>query len=146
MSSLQVACAGVLFASVVVVLACGENPEPNVSSRGLPTQQLALLGDLCPTTGELYSGTAAVRGVVHAERRRARHERDNLIALVQERPDGRVRTSYLDHNAGLQHETLTVRQLVQRHLTALPEAIQVGDERSRACARREAARLRAAMK
>lgn len=93
---------------VVVVLACGEDPEPNVSSRGLPTQQLALLGDLCPTTGRLYSGTAAVRGAVHAERRRARHERDNLIALVQKRPNGRVRTSYLDHNAGLQHETLTI--------------------------------------
>lgn len=138
--------AAILSASVLVVLACGEDPEPNVSSRGLPTQQLALLGDLCPTTGELYSGTAAVRRAVHADRRRAQRERDNLIALVRTRPDGRVRTSYLDHDAGLQHETLTVRKLVQRHLAALPEAIQVGDERSRACARRQAARLRAAMK
>jgi hypothetical protein len=146
MSSIQLACAGVLSALVVVVVACGNDPEPNVSSRGLPTRQLALLGHLCPTTGSLYSGTAAVRGAVHVDRRRAQHERDNLIALVQKRPDGRVRTTYLDHNAGLQHETLTIRTLVQRHLATLPETIQVGDERSRACARREAAHLRAAMK
>lgn len=57
-----------------------------------------------------------------------------------------VLSALVDHNAGLQHETLTIRKLVQRHLAALPETIQVGDERSRACARREAARLREAMK
>jgi len=146
MSSTQVVSLGILLALVVAVLACGDDPKPNVSSRGLPTQQLALLGDLCPTTGQLDSGTAAVRGAIAADRRRAQRERDNLIALVQTRPVGRVRTSYLDHNTGLQHETLTIRRLVQRHLAALPETIQVGDERSRACARREAARLRAAMK
>jgi len=145
MSPRRAASAAILSAVVVAAVACGEDPKPNVSSRGLPTQQLALLGDLCPNTGELYSGTATVRGAIRTERRRAQRARDNLIALVRKHPDGQVRTSYLDHNTGLEHETLTIRKLVERHLAALPETIQMGDERSRACARRQAARLRTAL-
>jgi Flp pilus assembly CpaF family ATPase len=54
-----------------------------------------------------------------------------------------VRTSYQDEN-GLRHETVTVRELVRRQLALLPESIEIGDRRSRACARREATRLRGA--
>jgi Flp pilus assembly CpaF family ATPase len=41
---------------------------------------------------------------------------------------------------------VTLRDLVRSQLAMLPESIEIGDRRSRACARREAARLRAAMK
>ena len=100
-----------------LIAGCGSGDPVGRAPSGLPTEQLALVGDLCPTRSELKLAGA------RATRARARRQLDALKRAFRKDPDAEVETTYYPSDGGVGKETLTLRALVKEHLKAVPEGL-----------------------
>ena len=135
----------VLQLGALATAGCGANndeahtpPATHVTSaeqRALPTEQLSLGSNVCPTE---WDATHLPPDEVARRQALGRRQLDALRSAYRKHPDAIVETTYASSDEGPGHEEITVRSLVRSHLDGVTEE---GIDRS-ACFKRLATALR----
>lgn len=131
----------VLQAAVLLFVSGCEESGPRVSDaaqKALPTLQYALSENVCP------EGQGMPPDQEERTRHRGERQLDALLAAYENNPDAIVdtRASSSDETPNIQHEDLTVGELLETHLSTAEELAE-GDTFS-PCFDRVAEQLRAA--